>query len=476
MSEPQDVRLGRRDFLQLALLMAGLRVAVQVPPARSRIRFMNFDEAEPILRPGTLSLPSSLAKVGRDAISAAWPQWARARDVEIRARLQRGEEDTLANFVLFGVSFTNQPRVTPEVTDPDEMDRRIRARVQAFADAVALPGNNERLALLAGLIARLGYSAAPGDDRERLAEYVMENINRYRSESLRYRRTVDVLVGNDTSPASQSTSNLYKDRGLSIDTDFRPNCAIEAGLAEAKRRGLLRSVRRVAIIGPGLDFTDKDSGFDHYPLQTLQPFAVVDSLVRLGLSTVQSLHVSVLEISTSTLDHITRAVARARARQSYTLQLVLDRSRPWNQATLVYWQRFATAIGSNVEPLPLPSQVQNASRRAVRIRPEVVTLLDPMSLDIVLQRQDLPADQRYDLVIATNVFIYYDAFEQALALSNIESMLASGGVFLTNDLMEEYPGVRLRPAGLARIAYSRDQEDQVQIYTRSTFQLQLPPQ
>jgi len=30
------------------------------------------------------------------------------------------------------------------------------------------------------------------------------------------------------------------------------------------------SVRRVGIIGPGLDFTDKQEGYDFYPAQTVQ--------------------------------------------------------------------------------------------------------------------------------------------------------------------------------------------------------------
>jgi len=54
-----------------------------------------------------------------------------------------------------------------------------------------------------------------------------------------------------------------------------------------KARGLLKAgaVMRVGIIGPGLDFTDKQEGFDFYPIQTVQPFAVMDSLLRLSLAT-----------------------------------------------------------------------------------------------------------------------------------------------------------------------------------------------
>ena len=36
------------------------------------------------------------------------------------------------------------------------------------------------------------------------------------------------------------------------------------------------------------------------------------------------------------------------------------------------------------------------------------------------------------MIIATNILVYYDAFEQSLALTNVASMLRPGGFFLTN--------------------------------------------
>jgi hypothetical protein len=41
-------------------------------------------------------------------------------------------------------------------------------------------------------------------------------------------------------------------------------------------------------------------------------------------------------------------------------------------------------------------------------------------------------DDRFDLIVATNILVYYDAFEQALALVNVSRMLRPGGFFLTN--------------------------------------------
>ena len=51
----------------------------------------------------------------------------------------------------------------------------------------------------------------------------------------------------------------------------------------------------------------------------------------------------------------------------------------------------------------------------------------------------LEDDRRYDLVVATNILVYYDAFEQSLALANIAKMLKPGGWFLTNYAVSPLP-------------------------------------
>jgi hypothetical protein len=43
----------------------------------------------------------------------------------------------------------------------------------------------------------------------------------------------------------------------------RSSSAAGGGLVEQS------SIHRVAIVGPGLDFTDKSDGFDFYPIQTI---------------------------------------------------------------------------------------------------------------------------------------------------------------------------------------------------------------
>jgi len=413
--------------------------------ASPEAQFPAYDQAEGVLRACRLSLPAS---------ASVWDSWLEKRDSEIRSRLIRGQEDSLVNFVLFGVSFTRQPRIAPANPDP----RLIQARVHDFIRAVLSARDDERLLWLQDLIAARGYT-----DPESLNRYVVENISRYLAEQQRYRRVLENAPAND--PVS---AQLYRDRGLSVDTNFRPNYAIERALVELKRRGTLTSVHRVAIIGPGLDFTDKDGGFDYYPLQTLQPFAVIDSLLRLGLAKLPELHVSVLDISSQVLDHLSRR------QPPYTIQLTLDRARPWNREAVNYWRHLGDRVGIKVPALPAPPQIQHVERRAIRIRPDVWAALDPQPLNIVLQH----LDAHYDLVIATNVFVYYNALDQVLSGLNIESMLGTGGIFLSNTPLEECPGESLHSIGNIQVRYSRGpgDDDRIEIYSNAPLRRGLAPE
>jgi chemotaxis methyl-accepting protein methylase len=61
----------------------------------------------------------------------------------------------------------------------------------------------------------------------------------------------------------------------------------------------------------------------------------------------------------------------------------------------------------------------------------------------------------FDLVIATNVFIYYDVLDQALALANVAAMLKPGGFLLANVSVPELASVGMRPVDTTTILYAR---------------------
>jgi chemotaxis methyl-accepting protein methylase len=90
----------------------------------------------------------------------------------------------------------------------------------------------------------------------------------------------------------------------------------------------------------------------------------------------------------------------------------------------------------------------------VGIHPAVAAGLNPLDLNIVLQRLEVPAAEKFDLIVGTNVFLYYDEFQQALAMANIQRMLRPGGVLLSNNALPELPSSRVRLAGHTTLVYS----------------------
>ncbi len=67
----------------------------------------------------------------------------------------------------------------------------------------------------------------------------------------------------------------------------------------------------------------------------------------------------------------------------------------------------------------------------------MVTRVTPLDVNVVYQRLNLPADRAYDLVIGTNIFLYYGAFEQSLARANVSAMLRPGGFLISNDKLPD---------------------------------------
>ena len=99
-------------------------------------------------------------------------------------------------------------------------------------------------------------------------------------------------------------------------------------------------------------------------------------------------------------------------------------------------------IGDSTIPIAVPVAITaQTATKAVKIRPQVVNSVIPINLDVVCQHLELPTDQSFDLVIGTNVFLYYGSFDQLLARSNIALMLKPGGFLLSNDMLPNVPGL-----------------------------------
>ena len=107
--------------------------------------------------------------------------------------------------------------------------------------------------------------------------------------------------------------------------------------------------------------------------------------------------------------------------------------------------------------------------RAVQIRPAIVSIITPVDLNIVTQHLEVPPQEGFDLIIATNVFAYFDSFEQLLAVENAQTMLRPGGFLLSNNLLPLLPSFATRLVTHLSISYSErpNDGDVVSWYQRS---------
>ena len=132
---------------------------------------------------------------------------------------------------------------------------------------------------------------------------------------------------------------------------------------------------------------------------------------------------------------------------------------------LRFWSALGEAIGEPVTPIQPPPNAGSLRLRAVRVRPDVVRSVASHDLNIVTERLDLARDQLFDLIVATNTLVYYDVFEQGLALANIARMLRPGGVFLSNNLALPTPPMNPSTFYLP-VRYSDIQGDHLLLYRR----------
>jgi hypothetical protein len=450
----------------------------------SRVSYISYEEAKPIIEQLKEVAPPEL----RNASKQDFTKWVMQRDGQIRARLIRGDEDSLVNFMLFGTSFTRHSRITlsalaqiankPFESKADaspetaSLLKAINARADDLVRAMAAGGSNERVLFARQLLEKRGYQLETPAGRERAKQYLLDLLERVMSEQVSYARVLESarLLG-DASAEFAERSKLYSKRGLSSDTSLLPNFAIERALKQLASQGFIaaKSVRRVGVIGPGLDFTDKQDGYDFYPQQTIQPFAIIDSLLRLGLADEKDLKVTTFDLSPRVNDHLRRAREQAGRGKGYTIQLPRDVQAGWKPAAVDYWLKFGDHISTPTEPIAVPPGLGDVKVRAVRVRPKFVLMITPEDVNIVLQRLEVSPGKEFDLMIATNVLVYYDTFEQCLAMANIERMLRPGGFLLSNNAVLELPSSNIRSVGYETVVYSDrpDDGDHIVWYQRS---------
>lgn len=399
-------------------------------------QFVPFQSAQPVLTAMRDALPPEL-KTTNPVTADAWNKWVRDRDKEIRGRIEGGEAETLTNLLRLGVTYTKEPRISfvdlQNYGKNREVDSLAEKRADDLIRALAGPRPSEGMLEMRVFLEKKGFSPAIPDGRKKSKAYLLANLAHQRDD-------VNKWVA-ELSAKKISIYQGFKDRGISTDSNLYPDYTIELHLRKMMEQGLLKpgSVHRVAIVGPGLDFVNKNFGSDFYPPQTTQPFALIDSLARLGLADPASVDVYTFDISARVNRHIERARKTAAAGKPYTIQLLCTPLEQWEGAYragfLDYWQKFGDRIGKPATRIAVPAAAAEIWNRAVTIRPGVVMRITPVDMNVVYQTLPLPPQQQFDLVIGTNIFVYYGALEQALARANLATMIRPGGFLLTNEIL-----------------------------------------
>jgi len=301
--------------LSSALILAFLAFVPAVSAQAPTPEFLPLDSAQPVLQK-TRCTGSSCPAPG---ISPAdWIAWLQKSDAQIRQRLDAGEEDSLTNLLRFGVTYTSEYRIDDEYLVLYGQSSLVNAfaenRANDLIAALAAPNANQGFVEMRAFVEKKGYSLKNPAGRAKLKAYLLANLVRMQKEFLHLREQ-----------ARTNRSQEFEQRGISLDSNLWPDYDLDLTLQTLLDSGKLKpnSIRRVAIVGPGLDFVNKQQGVDYYPPQITQPFAVLDTLFRLGLAKPDAVELYTFDISSRVNLHLDMARKSAAQGQPYTVQL------PW---------------------------------------------------------------------------------------------------------------------------------------------------
>jgi len=401
----------------LLFAIAGLTLA-------QGVRFLRWQKLQPIIA----SLKASGEKLPEFTNASEWDTWIYARDLQIRSQAEQGVEDSISALILFGNSFTNLPRLanTGEAVDAaGGLSIAARERIDGFIQAL-----DER-----------------DDDRFRT---VLDFLQRRRVTEEELRPFLGGIIRRlalDQAPEERIHENTTSALLL---VDF----AFEEALRALKAKGETPArIRRIAVIGAGLDFAGSPDHFDFHPPQSLTPYAVQETVARLNLAQGSEPQVTVFELGSFALSHIRTTTAKARAGVGYNLQLPRRKQEGWNAAAVSYWNHFGEAIATSGVALPVPSAWHDIETRSVTVKPQFAARVYAEEMDVVTQNAEPLPGQGFDLIIALHHSSDHDHIEQALALASVSQMLNSGGVFLADADMAKVVPQELNFLGAQHVAF-----------------------
>ena len=327
------------------------------------------------------------------ALRTRFPEFDSLREAIERgtaSRLKEGENDHLIYYLLQSGRFTREAPIEPAVS------------AKAYDETGQIPS---------GVTQRISdFLSAPAGQDERL-DYLRSTLHPARETILsEYKRAMRSLYRKEFPARKSDVAAWYEARGHSSDTQVEANYAVWSALRVLRSTHPDWRVHRALIVGPGLDFAPRTDLFDDAP-QSYQPYALADALVGLSLTASPDWLIHCVDINP-------RVVSFLSAGRSQTLRL---HSKSGDKEYMEYLGQLGRAIGER-------------RGNTVSMRPEIANRISASLLNIVTERF---TQWKFDLVVVTNVLLYFNSKELALALCNIGAMLEPGGFLILNDLNPE---------------------------------------
>jgi hypothetical protein len=288
------------------------------------------------LQPRDISFDDLSAAVAARFNRESFPKLVRRIKDETARRERDGEFDHLIAYALQSYHFTNEPKIEPALSakafaQTGVIPEEVRRRLEQFLRAIANPGANPRLLYFAQLV--------PPRDRN------LDFITAEYCGTMRFLYDKEFL----------HKDRAYETRGHSTDTQVAANYAVWNALGVLKATAPQTRIRRVLVIGPGIDFAPRTDLIDAVPPQSFQPYLAADALLTLGLSAVQDLDIECVDINERPIRFINSFPSSRRLLYLY--------SEPGTQEYNRYFEAIGTAIGTAVSgadairlPAPLLSR------------------------------------------------------------------------------------------------------------------------
>jgi len=388
-----------------ALCISVLAIVTQTPSHPVRI---TWDDLAP--------LHGALQSRGLTAASFdAYVKQVREDDAR---RVREGDLDHLIFYALQSTRFTRRPPIEPALSAKALVEGHqnvpvdVRARIGDLVKAINSSSADPRLVYFRSLV-HTTFPTSAERETALLGEYTRVMKFVYDKEFVAQRAGTDAVV------------ELYRTRGLSTDTEVEAGYVVYNGLGILKSLDSARRIRRVLIIGPGLDLAPRTGFLETSAPQSYQPWAVIDALVSLGLSRVEDLSVVGADINPRVVEHLREAGSSPPTltlvtgiAETPTVQLARDYRE--------YFLQLGRSIGVVTDEKPPGGHLS----KTVRVRSDVAHALSAEELDIVTGRLE---GAPFDLIIATNILPYFDDTKLILVMGNVRAMLAPDGIFMHNE-------------------------------------------